>query len=189
METNTGDTMRTSDQKPFIRKLKDIGACSEAVIWAGTQSDLPTLWANCERADWMLWLAGRKTGESYSQERKKLVGCAAECAATAIQYVKNKEWKAGLTEVAALLRRFSESEAGDETAKADVIMARDLAWEIRRKAYAAADAAAYAADAAAAYAADAADAAYAADAAAVRKEALKDLCEIVRKHYPVAPGL
>ena len=186
--------------KQFIQDLKDLGACSEAVCWAGTQPDMATLWENCERADWMLWLLGKQSGEPHSQTRKKLVGCAAECAATAIKFVKNEEWKAGLTEVAAILKRYSEREAGDESAKADVIRARELALEIRRKA-AAADAAAYAAAAAAyaaayaAYAAAAAAYAYAdaaaaaAYAAAARKKALKDLCEIVRRHYPRPPVL
>jgi hypothetical protein len=179
------------DSKQFIQDLKKLGACSEAVCWAGTQPDLPTLWANCERADWMLWLAGKKAGEPHSQARKKLVGCATECAATAIQFVKNEEWKAGLTEVAALLKRYSESEAGDESAKADVIRARELAREIRNKDAYAADAAADAADHVTDFAADAAAdaaayAAYAADAYD-RKKALKDLCEIVRRHYPQPP--
>ena len=149
-----------------IDQLKNLSACSEAVCWAGTQPDMGALWANCERVDWMLWLVGKKAGAPHSQARKKLVGCAAECAATAIQFVKNEEWKAGLTEVAALLKRYAESEAGDTPANAAVIRARELAWKIRAAADAAADAAAYA------YAADAAyaDAAAYAPAAAARQQ-------------------
>jgi len=193
----------------IINRLRDLNACSEAVCWAGTQADMADLWANCERADWMLWLLGKKSGEPHSPARKKLVGCASECAATSIRFVKNEEWKTGLTEVASLLKRYSESEAGDESANADVIRARELAWEIHRKAdddddaadaaaaYAYADAAAaYAAAAydyaaaAAAYAAYAAAAyAYAYAAAAARKKTLKDLCEIVRRHYPNPPEI
>ena len=189
--------------KTHIEILKGLGACSEAVCWAGTQPDMAAVWDNCERADWMLWLAAKAAGAPHSQARKKLVGCASECAATAIQCVKNEEWAKGLQEAAVLLKRYSESD-DDEAAKADVIRASELAREIRRAyaaayaayaADAAADAAAYAADAAAyaayaaAYAAYAAYAAAYADADAARKKALKDLCAIVRRHYPVAPEI
>ena len=38
-------------------KLEKLGACNEAIKWASTQPDYKTAWQNCERGDWMLWLA------------------------------------------------------------------------------------------------------------------------------------
>ena len=201
-----------------IDKLQTLNACSEFAIWAGTQPDLKTLWENCEKSDWMLWLVGKMSGEPHSQARKKLVGCTAECAAMAIQFVRDEECRVGLTEVADLLKRYSENEA-DTSANADMIRARELAWKIRKKvaddvaavtvayvaaavavsAAAAADNVAVAATATAGATGDyvasavavSADAAAAAStrAGAARKKLLKDLCEIVRRHYPQPPEL
>lgn len=38
--------------------LTDMNACTEAIEWVGDR-DLQKAWEECERADWMLWLAGR----------------------------------------------------------------------------------------------------------------------------------
>jgi hypothetical protein len=131
-------------------KLEALRPCFEALEWAKAQKTNAAAWANCERADWMLWLLGKLSGPRGSLSRRKLVGCAAECAATATKYVKNKGQAAKLQEATALLKRYSQSEAAD----ADLIRARDLARDLAREVRAAAaDAAAY-------------DAAYADDAAA-----------------------
>ena len=65
-------------------KLSKLNACAEAVKWASTQPSPAAAWKNCQRGDWMLWLLGRvRTGEPWSDERKTLVACAAECASMA----------------------------------------------------------------------------------------------------------
>ncbi len=59
-------------------KLKDelikLNACEDAVKWVGGKT-LRRAWAECERADWMLWYAEKK-----SVDRKLLVRCACQCA-------------------------------------------------------------------------------------------------------------
>ncbi len=149
----------------FSDKLRDMNACPEAVEWV-VRRGIKTAWRDCERGDWMLWLAGR-----LDIDRKLLVLAACDCAETALQYVPEGE---------------------DRPAKA-IQTARN--WcngtaslqEVQVAAYAAyaadaADAAAYAANASyAAYAADAADAAYAAAYAAARK----GCADLVRKRIPV----
>jgi hypothetical protein len=55
------------------RKLKLLGACSEALEWLGKR-DLETAWKECERPRWMLWLAGEIV------DRKLLVKAACKCA-------------------------------------------------------------------------------------------------------------
>lgn len=66
-----GITMTNTQLKLFLRKNN---ACSRAVEWLGDR-DLRTAWKECERGDWMLWLAGRAP-----VDRKALVKAACECA-------------------------------------------------------------------------------------------------------------
>ena len=40
-------------------KLEKINACCEAREWVATQKNYKEAWQNCERGDWMLWLAKR----------------------------------------------------------------------------------------------------------------------------------
>jgi len=125
-------------------QLVAIRACSDAVEWVGTRT-IEQAWAECERGDWMLWLAGR-----IDIDRKLLVSAACACAEPALAFVR----------------------AGEDRPRLAIEVAR--AWCVGtatlddvRAADAAADAAAYAAYAAAYAAADAA----AADAAAYEKRA------------------
>ena len=61
-------------------RLIKMGACEDAVAWVG-ERDIAAAWAECERADWMLWLAGRVVA------REPVVLAACACARTALQYV------------------------------------------------------------------------------------------------------
>jgi hypothetical protein len=38
-------------------KLEKIDACSDAIEWVATQKNYKEAWQNCERGEWMLWLA------------------------------------------------------------------------------------------------------------------------------------
>ena len=67
-----------------VSHLAELNACSEAVRYAEQHPDLETAWAKCERGDWMLWYAGKKSGDIGSLGRRKLVGAAAECARLAL---------------------------------------------------------------------------------------------------------
>jgi len=58
-----------------LDRLRNLGACTEAIQWASQYPDLETAWTACERGDWMLWYAA-KTGAS----RRQVVGIAAKCA-------------------------------------------------------------------------------------------------------------
>ena len=72
-------------------RLEELGACSEAIVWAKRQESASAAWKNCRRADWMLWLLGRLSGPPESESRKRLVLCSCECARTALQYVPSGE--------------------------------------------------------------------------------------------------
>ena len=66
-------------------QLVAIRACSDAVEWVGTRT-IEQAWAECERGDWMLWLAGR-----IDIDRKLLVSAACACAEPALAFVRAGE--------------------------------------------------------------------------------------------------
>ena len=135
-------------KKHWTEKLEKIGACQEAVEWAFKQKSLAEAWKNCEKGNWMLWLAGKFSGPSGDQRRRKLVLAACECAKLSLAYVKPGEKRP------AEALKIATAWAMGETVTLDEL-----------RVAAAADAATYAAT----YAAAAAYAAYAAYAAAARR--------------------
>ena len=136
--------------------------------WAFEQKSLAEAWKNCEKGNWMLWLAGKFSGPSGDQRRRKLVLAACECAQLSLAYVKPGEKRP------AEALKIATAWAMGEIVTLD---------ELRVAAYAA-YAATSAADAAnaATYAA-----AYAANAACNKTS--KQCADIVRKYYPKAPKL
>jgi hypothetical protein len=67
-------------------KLIELDTCSPAVTWAAAQTTYAEAWENCERGDWLLWLAGR-----LEVDQKLLVKAGCACARTALQYVPKGE--------------------------------------------------------------------------------------------------
>jgi hypothetical protein len=152
----------------FTKLLRDLGACSEARSWAKGK-DLHEVWTSCERADWLLWLAGRMADKPGWPTRKQIVLAACACAETALKFVKPGEDRPRLAIETA--RAWTRGEATIEDVR-------------RARAAAVAAAAAYSADAAATAAYSAAyttaTAAYSADAAA-RTEARMLCLAIIRR--------
>ena len=62
--------------------LRSLGACTEAREWAEPYATLAEAWVACERADWLLWYAGKR-----GVDRKILVRAACACARTVLPYV------------------------------------------------------------------------------------------------------
>ena len=151
-------------EKHWTQKLKKLGACEDAVIWASEQQSLDSAWQNCDRGDWMLWLAGKTAGPSGDTRRKKLVLAAVECAQLSISYVR-----AGEKRPAKALRIARDWAIGGKSTLEDV---KSAAYVVSAAA-SAADACASAASAAAA--ADVA--AYAADADAARSKCYERMAE------------
>ena len=108
----------------WTESLVAIQACQLAVDWCGTQPDLATAWAACERADWMLWLAGRLSGQVGDTRRVTLALACADCTDTVPQSPIGAE-------CLRVLRAWASGEA--------------TITDVRGGAYAAAAAAAYAA--------------------------------------------
>jgi hypothetical protein len=162
-----------------IDLLQSLDACGEAITYAKTRRTLKTAWTNCERGDWLLWLAGR-----LGIDRKLLVRAACDCARLAMKYTTDPR----------PLRAIETAEAwcdGQATLEEVRDAARAAAYATAYAAdaaYAAARAAAYAAYAAAAAraAAYAAYAAYPSDAADAdaRKQTLTQCAELVRARIP-----
>jgi hypothetical protein len=175
--------MANPKPRHWSNSLIRLGACKEAVAWARQHRSLAAAWEVCKRGDWMLWLAGRCSGEPLSDGRRKLVLATCECARLPLPHVPAGEdrprlaieaaeaWARGTGSVEAM--RYASSAAAYASAYA-------------ASAYAAS---AYAASAAAANAAAAAaNANAAAAAAAACYVTLAKCANIVRKHYPEPPG-
>ncbi len=152
--------------KSFAASLRRLGACQEARAWARGKT-LAEAWGQCERGDWMLWLAARRA------PRRLVVLAACACARTALVYAPAVEERP--RRAIEIAERWAR---GDAVTPAECRAAYFAAYFA---AYAA-DVAAYAAAAAAAAAADDAYAAYAAD------DALRKMAALVRQHIP-APQL
>lgn len=150
-------------------KLKALKACSAGIEWVQDRTP-QQMWEECERGDWLLWLAVK-----LHVDRKLIVLAACKCARESLQYVADGEdrprraietaetWCRGDANIEEVRRAANAANAAYATADAD---AAAYAAEAAAVAVAAAANAADAADAAfaAAYAAYAAAAAY--DAAA-----------------------
>jgi len=194
----------------FTDKLRKIGACSAAVKWAEQYPTLQKAWDVCERGDWMLWLAGKLSGEIRSEKHKQLVLTTCKCARLSLHYIHKDElrplkaietaeqWARGengitIQQVSAAASAAYAAYAAAYAAYAAASAAASAAYAAY-SAYAAASAAADAAYAAysaasAASAADAADAAVSAVAKAAPIKTLRKCAKIVRKYYPKAPRI
>lgn len=72
------------------KQLIKLYACAEAVEWVGDRT-LEQAWAECERGDYMLWLAGRVVGDAFSDSRRPLVLAACECARLTLEQIPEGE--------------------------------------------------------------------------------------------------
>jgi len=178
--------MKTTE---YIKKLKEMGACSSGIEWSKNYEDSQQAWEACERGDWLLWLISWKAGKSGSDSRKKLVLVACECARLAWKWMHDEgrtaiilteKWANGDSSIS----RNDLRNAAANAAAANAAAANAAAYASNAAANAAIKAA-YAAYAAT-YAAKAAYTAYAANAAsAAKNNTLKQCANIVRKHYPL----
>ena len=122
----------------FREQLVRLNACEEAREWVGDR-DIESAWSECERGDWMMWLAG-----CVDVDRVLVVDAACDCAALAAAKVKDAAMRESIERVIDLTRRYVRG----EVTWVVVAKARHAMWAA---VVAAADAAAYAAaDAAAA---------------------------------------
>ena len=160
-----------------INHLSEISACSDAVAWVKSTRcpSLETAWKKCQRGDWMLWYAGKKSGPVGDERRKKLVLAACECARLALPiWEKRCPDDKRVRDCIETAEKWARNEATLEALQVS-----------RRNCWAAyyAEPADAADSSAAAYAATA----YAATADAARSKTLKECADIVRKFYPELP--
>lgn len=83
--------MSVTKNRHWSRALTVLGACSDAMAYAQTKDTYEEAWAACERGDWMLWLAGKLSGDSKSEARKRVVLAACACAKLALKHTKPGE--------------------------------------------------------------------------------------------------
>jgi hypothetical protein len=72
-------------------KLEKISACSDAIDYVKTQKSATLAWQNCERGDWMLWIASR-----LNVDDKKLTMAKAMCAKQVEHLMKDQRSKDAL---------------------------------------------------------------------------------------------
>jgi len=180
--------MKKMTNKQFIKKLKSLDACEDAVAWVGKKS-LKTAWAKCERADWMLWLAFELELATY----KERIHIVCDCAALSLKYVPKGEARPRLAIEAA--RKCADNptqenkDAASEAAEAAAWAAAWVAEAAARAAVWAAEAAWVAAEAAWVAAEAAARVARVARAArAAERETHKKMCKMIRSKIKLEKG-
>ena len=162
-------------------RLEKLGARSDVVAWASKFESDQEAWDKCERADWMLWLSAKVSGEKGSIKHRNVVLACCACARESLKLI-NKEEKRPLQAIE-LAERYGN---GEDVSQEELFSAANAAvYEVYASAYADADAAAYAAYAAA-YA-DATYAAYAAAYADTKTKAHKKMAILIRKIIPNVP--
>ena len=164
----------------FNEKLKTIHACDEAVEWVG-QRGLRKAWAECERSDWMIWLACECQEELGITDRQ-LHEIACDCAERALQYVPDGEDRPRIAIMTK--RRWIRGDATDEELSAAGSAAGSAAWSAARDAARSAGSARYAARSAG----YAAGAACSAAESAERDIQRKQLIRMIEADRPAQPG-
>jgi len=161
----------------FASKLKTLNACESAVRWVGRRG-IERAWTECDRGDWMLWLAGRVC-EKDSDLHRLVVRAAVECARPALKHVPKGEKRPA--EALRVALAWTKGKATSEQVRAAAAAASAAAAAASAAAASAADSAAayaaYAAAAAAAAAASAADSVTASAAAAYADAAYADAAD------------
>ena len=132
------------NNQSLVEFLKRNHACGESLQWLGDR-DLVQTWADCERGDWLLWLAAKA-----GIDCKRLVMAACACARLALMHVRvgEERTRIAIETAEAWCRGEATIEQVREARKNAA--ARAAAYDAARAAYAAADAAYAAAYAAAA---------------------------------------
>lgn len=95
--------------------LEKIDACGEAVSWV-RRRNLTTAWAECERADWMLWFAGLMAGEKSWSPRKEVILAAIECGRLSL--ANAGKYRKQLEEVFAIAERCANNPTKENIAAA-----------------------------------------------------------------------
>jgi hypothetical protein len=72
--------------KTALDTIKHLQPCDEPRSWLADQACPARAWEDCERGDWMLWLAGR-----VGADRRQLVRAAVDCAALVLHLVPDGE--------------------------------------------------------------------------------------------------
>jgi hypothetical protein len=112
-----------------IYTLRALGACDPAIEWATTQPSAEVAWQNCQRGDWLIWLAVRVLTEP--EQRKLALLTVVEIAETAQRPGRDHEARACAETVRAYLR----GEATIEQVRVARRAAADAAYAAAAAAY------------------------------------------------------
>jgi hypothetical protein len=76
--------------KTFISKLKELGACKEAIKFASKYDTLQEAWMACKDPSYLFWLISNKAGGVSIKDRRKLSQIAAVYAGLALPIYEAK---------------------------------------------------------------------------------------------------
>jgi len=158
-----------------IEYIKSLNPCSDGLSWANEQKSIESIYDNCDRGDWLIWLLRK----SCKITKPQAVIVAIKCAERVLHVYEKKhpDDNRPRKAIEAALKYYESPT--EENRKAADAYAADAATDATDAAYAAAYATTSAAAYAAAYAADAA--AYAAADAVAKKSERKAQADIIRK--------
>jgi hypothetical protein len=107
-------------------KLKELGACNEAIEWAKDYDTLQEAWDNCQRGHWMIWLVTKMEWSNEKDLRLMAVAFARQ-----VQHLMKDQRSINALDVA---ERYANGEANiDELTAAraaarEAAAASDAAW-------------------------------------------------------------
>jgi hypothetical protein len=127
-------------KKEHLEWLQANKVCRSSLLWIAEKNiqSLEEAWNICERGDWLLWMATK-----LNVDKRRLVLCAALCAHTVIQYMKDSRSR-NAVRIAFLWGRGKTTYAQLEKAKTNALAAVIAARAVDTVTYAAAWAAAWA---------------------------------------------
>lgn len=76
-----------SDINSSISFLRKIHACEESISYASSQSDFQSIWNNCPRGDWLIWLASL-----LRAPQKLIVQVSIECVRPVLKLIPGNEY-------------------------------------------------------------------------------------------------
>src|SRR5574340_201946 len=74
--------MSDTGTTPLHERLRSLRACNSAVEWAKGYTDPERAWNECERGDWLIWLAYK-----LGIDEKLITAAKCDCAEPALKYV------------------------------------------------------------------------------------------------------
>ncbi len=74
------------ENKELMRLLRELRAGPEMMKWIGRR-DISAVWRDCQRGDWLLWIAAKMAGACGWQERHEVLCATNDCIKLALHHL------------------------------------------------------------------------------------------------------